>query len=335
MLAGTAAEGVGYIFYRMRFKKLNPHLMPAWGIPDKALLKEMLAFGGHAFIVNLGNGLVFSSGNIIAGMTSGAALASSYYTTQMPTMTSYNMMKRFSDSATPAVNELWGRRDTETLRKALLRITRLLMSLTLPLAVGALLFNRDLVITWVGPGQYAGTLLTASLAAFCIVASIQRVAIDYSFVFGWMGLLTKTTLIQGIANFALAFFLAKTLGLGGIMLALTIVVLPQTAILWHRLGKFLKVNVVVLYGECFLRAVVPLSAASLVSWVLVHRHLRIRQHAFLPLFGEILAFMLVYGPLAYGFMLLEHDRQEIKRYGRSFASRGRLAGQKLFRVAAS
>jgi O-antigen/teichoic acid export membrane protein len=272
---------------------------------------------------------------MIAGITSGASLASSYYTTQMPTMTAYNMMKRFSDSATPAVNELWGRHEKERLRKALLRITRLLMSLTLPLAVGAILFNHDLVIAWVGPRQYAGTLLTASLAAFCIVASIQRVAIDYSFVFGWMRLLTATTLIQGIANFALAFVLAKTLGLGGIMLALTIVIVPQTAILWHRVGKFLDVNVVALYGECFLRASLPLSAAALVSWGLVHRFLIIRQHAFLPLTAEILAFTLVYGILAYPLLLLQHDRDEIKRYGRTFAMRGRTAGQKLFRFSAS
>ena len=216
MLAGTAAEACGYFLYRVRFKKMNPNLMPGWGFRDKAMLKEMLSFGGHAVFINIGSMLVFSSGNIIAGMTSGAAAASGYYTTQMPTMTAYNMMKRFSDSATPAVNELWGRRDVAKLRSALLRITRLLMGLTLPLAVGALLFNRDLVTTWVGPRQYAGTLLTASLAGFCVVASIQRVAIDYSFVFGWIRLLTVTSLLQGIANFGLAFFFARLFGLGGI-----------------------------------------------------------------------------------------------------------------------
>ncbi len=332
MLAGTVAEGCGYFFYRMRFKKINPHLMPSWGIPDKALLKEMLAFGGHAFIVNLGSGLVFSSGNMIAGMTSGAAAASGFYTTQMPTMTSYNMMKRFSDSATPAVNELWGRRDVAKLRSALLRITRLLMGLTLPLAVGALLFNRDLVTTWVGPRQYAGTLLTASLAGFCVVASVQRVAIDYSFVFGWMRLLTTTSLLQGIANFGLAFLFAKLFGLGGITLALTIVLLPQTVILWRRVGRFLKVNVVALYGECFLRALIPLSAAALVSWGTVHRFARIRQHAFFPLLAEIIVFTLVYGALAYPLMLFDHDRREIRRYGRNFVNRGRSVGQRLFRL---
>lgn len=334
MLAGTAVEACGYFLYRLRFKKVNPNLMPGWGFRDKALLKEMLGFGGHAVFVNIGNMLVFSSGNTIAGMTAGAAAASSFYTTQMPTMTAYNMMRRFSDSTTPAVNELWGRREVALVRRSLVRVTRLLMTLTLPLALGALLFNRDLVTAWVGPRQYAGTLLTASLAGFCVIASVQRIAIDYSFTFGWMKLLTTTSLLQGIANFVMAFFFAKALGLGGITLALAIVIVPQTFILWRRIGGFLKVNVVSLYGKCFLRALVPLAGATLAGWGLVHRLVSIRKHSFGPLAAELLAFAMVYFALAYIFMLTSQDRADVKRYGESFGHHGKRVGQKLFRSTA-
>src|SRR5271170_1120210 len=65
MLAGTSVEALGLIVFRVRFKKMFPNLMPSWGIPDKSLLKEMVTFGGHAFVLNLGNGLVFSSGNAL------------------------------------------------------------------------------------------------------------------------------------------------------------------------------------------------------------------------------------------------------------------------------
>jgi len=329
MIAGSLVEGFGYIFYRMRFKRMNPNLMPGWGLPDKALLKQMLRFGGHGFLMNLGNVLTYNSGNMIAGIAAGAATASNFYTTQMPTMTAYNMMKRFSDSTTPAVNELWGRGEAEKVRNALLRVTRLLMTLTLPLAVGALLFNRDLVTTWVGPRQYAGFLLTASLAGFCVIASVQRVAIDYSFTFGWMRLLTVTSLAQGIANFGLALIFEKLFGLGGITLALAVVIVPQTAVLWHRIGRFLKVNVISLYAECFFRALIPLSAAALVGWGLVHPFFAIRKHAFAPLIAEMLIFTLVYFALAYRLMLFQYDRDEIKRYVRGFANRGKSASQKL------
>ena len=146
MLSGTIVEGFGYLFYRMRFKKRNPDLMPSWGIPDKALLREMLGFGGHAFVVNLGSGLVFGSGNMIAGLTHGAAEASTFYTTQMPTMTAYNMTMRLSDSAMPAINELWGRRDVEKLRNAQAAPAahaRLLLAFTLPPRHRAWLFVQS------------------------------------------------------------------------------------------------------------------------------------------------------------------------------------------------
>jgi len=329
MISGTLVEGTVYFFYRLRFKKKNPDLMPKWGIPDKALLREMMGFGGHSVVMNLGNALLFNSGNMIAGLTNGAAMASTFYTTQMPTMTAYNMLIRLSDSSMPAVNELWGRREVERLRNALRRLTRILLSLTMPLATGVVLFNHDLVVTWVGVQQYAGTLLTVSLAAFCIVVALQRVAVVYSFSFGWMRILTTTGLIQGAANFALAYFLAKRVGLGGITLALVIVVLPQTVILWNRIGRFLEVNVLALISGCFMRALIPLGSAAILSFF-VHRMVVIRQRHFAGLFAETLTFIVVYASLAYPLVLFDHDRRDVNRYlgnilNRSKKAQGRLA----------
>ncbi len=331
MLAGTVVEFCGYFLYRVRFQKKNPHLMPGWGIRDKALLKELLSFGGHSFFLNLGNGLIFNSGNTLAGLTKGAAIGSSFYTTQMPTMTAYNVTMRLSDSATPAINELWGRREVERLRQALTRVTRLLLALTLPLAAGVVLFNRDVVITWVGAQQYAGMLLTVSLAAFCVIVSLQRTAIVYAFTFGWMRLLTISTLIVGIANFGLAFLLAKSVGLGGITLALVIVILPQTILLWHRVGKFLELNVATLLGACFLRSIIPLGGAG-VSSFFVHRVVVIQQRHIFGLLAETLTFIVVYSLLAYPLVFSDHDRREVKRYARNFANRGKSVQQRMSRA---
>ena len=331
MISGTLVEGIVYFFYRLRFKKKNPHLMPKWGIPDRALLKEMMRFGGHSAVMNLGNALLFSSGNMIAGLTHGAEMTSTFYTTQMPTMTAYNTLIRLSDNAMPAINELWGRGEVERLRNALRRLTRILLALTMPLAIGVILFNQDLVVTWVGPKQYGGTLLTASLAAFCIIVSLQRVGVVYSFSFGWMRLLTSTGLIQGGANFVLGFFLAKWLGLGGITLALVIVVLPQTVILWWRMGQFLEEDVVALLGGCIIRGAIPLVCASLGS-LFVHRMIVIRQRHFSGLLAETLTFILVYAALAYPLVLFDHDRQEVKRYMGKFLGRGRGMPRRVARV---
>ncbi len=328
MLAGTVVEACGECLLRMRFKKRHPNLMPGWGVPDKPLLREMLGFGGHAMFLNVGNMLVFSSGNTLAGMTSGAAVASSFYTSQMPTMTAYNMILRLSDSATPAINELWGIRELERLKMALLRLTRFLLLLALPLATGVLLFNRDLVVCWVGPQQYAGRLLTVTLAIFCVVIAIQRVAIVYSFVLGWMRLLTITAFTQGLANFGLAFYLGRRLGLGGITLALVIVVLPQCVILWHRLAKFFEIHVLTFLARCFLRSVIPLAGATALG-LLVHARVTIKPRHLTGIMAEALVFTVVYAVLAYWLSLPSQDRQDVDRYLRAFGKIGRVLRQRL------
>lgn len=50
---------------------------------------------------------------------------------------------------------------------------RILLLLILPLAEGVLSSNRDSVAFWVGPQQYAGTLLTVALSAYCVVNALQ------------------------------------------------------------------------------------------------------------------------------------------------------------------
>lgn len=313
MVAGILVDGGGSFLFRVRFKKLNPTLMPSWGIPDKPLLREMLGFGGHAMFLNVGNQLIFASGNTLAGMTNGAAMASTFYTSQIPTMTGYNMVLRLSDSATPAINELWGRRQIEALGQALKRLTRLLLILSLPLATGVALFNRDLVVSWVGPQQYAGTLLTVTLALFCIAVAIQRIAIIFSFVLGWMRLLTLTGFLQGIANFGLALYLGKKLGLGGITLSLLVVILPQTCLLWRKVGRFFEINVAAFLGEILLRSAVPLAAASALG-LAVHSVVTIRQKHLVPFVAEVFAFTATYLLMAYRFSLMPQDREDVKRY---------------------
>ncbi len=330
MLAGTAAEASGYFLFRIRFKKMNPTLMPGWGFKDKALLKELVSFGAHAGLINVGSALIFRSGNMISGMASGAVLASNYYTTQLPGMTIYNIVKGLSESANPAVNELWGRGEHDKVRSTLIRLTRLVMTLTLPLATGILLFNRDVIVTWVGAQQYAGVLFTVSLTAFCVISSIRYTAIDYSVVFGWMPLLTVTTIMQGVANIGLGFVLDRYLGLGGIMLALALVVIPQTVLLWRKVGGLLNLNVLSMYGVYFRSAALPLLAASIAGWGLIRPLVHIRLHSILPLATELAVFLLVYSALAYPLMLTDQDRTEIRHYARRIFHTGRRTGQKLF-----
>jgi len=333
MLSGTVAEGIGCLLYRSRFRKMNPGFRPTWGVPDKALLREMMGFGGHTAFLNAGNMLFFTSGNMLAGLTNGAAAASSFYTTQMPTTTVYNMIYRMTEAATPAVNELYGRQEYDKVRNAFVRLCRLLLLFNLPLAIGVLIFNRDLVVTWVGEQQYAGTLLTASLAAFCVVNAIQRLVILFAFIFGWVRLLSMTAFIQGVTNFGLAFYLGKHMGLGGITLALVIVLLPQLVILIRKISERLTVNVVGVLGNTALRSLVPLAVAAGFG-LLVHAHVVIARKHFVGLLAEIGTFAVVYGVLAWFFMMSDQDHNDARRFTIGAVSRFRRRPARITEAAA-
>jgi hypothetical protein len=88
------------------------------------------------------------------------------------------------------------------------------------------------------------------------------------------------------------------------------------------LGRFLEVNIAGLLGGCVSRSLIPLGSATVCS-LLVHRMLVIGHRHFFALLTELLVFTVVYVTLAYPFVLLDHDRKEIKRYLRNIASRER------------
>lgn len=327
MLTGTVVEAVGTLYFRVRFKKLNPGLVPKWGLPNRNLLREMLGFGGYAAFLNIGNRLYFSSANVLAGLTSGAATASAFYTTQMPAMTGYNMFYKLTENSAPAIYELHGRQDIPRLRNAFTRLLRLMLLMVLPLATGVLLFNRDLVVTWVGEKQYAGELLTVTLGLYCIVKSVQGLAILFSFVFGWIRLLAITSLVQGIANFGLGYYLGKTLGLGGITLAMLLVLAPQLIILLYKLNEALEITILVDLLKIVRRLIIPIACACLAS-LPIHYAVHASHHHYTGFLLEFSAFTTVYLGIAYRFAMVEQDRNDVNRYLKAILVKGRILQQR-------
>lgn len=313
MLAGTVVEACGSYLYRWRFKKLNPGFKAGWGIPDRPLLREMLRFGGYTTVMSVGNRLFLSSANMLAGFTNGAVGAGEFYSTQMPALTGFNVLYRFTESSTPAVHELYGRREMQKLANAFTRLLRLMLMMTFPLAIGVFLFNQDVVTCWVGHRMFGGALLTNSLAVYVAVSAIQGLAILFSYVAGWIRLLAATSLLQGIANFALGFYLGKRIGLGGIMLAIVLVMLPQLLILLYKLNHFLQVHCVAHIFMSVVRSLIPLALAT-AAGLFVHGHVMIARHHFGGLLAECLAFFIVYMIGAYFLVMHDQDRHDTRRY---------------------
>lgn len=332
MIAGTTMDICGSFLYQRRFYKLNPEFKSRWGIPDRALLREMLGFGGYTTIMNLGNRLFFASANIIAGMTSGAVGASLFYSTQMPSKTVYNMLYRLTESATPGVHEIYGRRQIDKMAHVFQRLVRLMLMMTFPLAVGVVLFNRDVVTCWVGPKLFGGSLLTNTLAIYISISAIQGISILFCFAIGWVRLLAVTSFLQGLANAGLGYVLGRSMGLGGISLAIVVVMIPQLLLLLFKLNRFLKVNMVTLISDSILRSAVPLGLAT-AAGMYVHAHVLIARHQYGGLAAESLAFCVVYAIGAYFMVMHRQDQKDTRRYLLRMAQTGRDLSQRVLGTA--
>lgn len=322
MMAAEVTSALAGFIYWGRFRKLYPHLVSGWGIPDKKLLKEMLSFGGYTAVMSLGSRLFLNSANMLASVTNGAAAASTFYTTQMPALTGYNLLSRLADSSTPAVHELFGRGEMQRLRHVFERLVRLTLLMTFPLAIGVVLFNQDLVTCWVGPKMYAGPLLTDTLAVYVGLSALLGLSVLFSYVFGWVRLLAGIALLQGVANIGAGYYLGKTLGLGGITLALAVLLIPQMVFLLTLVSRRLQLNSVRLLATLVLRAALPLALAS-AAGLYVHSQVQIALHHFGGLIAETVAFTAVYSLGAYWLMMHKEDQADARRYISAILQTGR------------
>jgi len=262
MLAASIAEGIGTLIYRRRFRRRNPQRIPSWGLPQPGLLREMLTFGGFVFIANIGGMLAFNSGNMLVGYLFGATMASVFYTTQMPTIMGNNIALRLGDSAAPAINEVYGRGDRGSLIGIYTRVYRWNILLSSLLALGVLLFNRDLVNCWVGPQQYGGRLMTVCLAAFVMMIALEHVNVLFAVAFGWVKALSVLAVIQASANVTMALFFGRRLGMGGVTLAVVAALVPKSLYLFRRFSREFEISMYSLFCRVSLPAVVPTLVAA-------------------------------------------------------------------------
>ena len=226
MLANILAELTGLTIERYYFRKLHPTVHFGWGLPDKALFREMFKFGFQVMLMNVSTRLVFNSDNIIAGYLYNASTASVYYTTQIPAFVGIVLIFKLADNGAPAINELFARRNFPSLHNGYLRLYRYTLLLAIPFCFGILFFNFPLVSLWVGKEQYAGNIMTVALAFFTLSSVLSHINATFLYAFGTIRILVILGFITGIAKIVLSLWLGKIIGIEGIMVASVISDIP-------------------------------------------------------------------------------------------------------------
>lgn len=267
ILANIIGEALILYLCAKRFQSIFSKINPQWGLPDRDLLRKMFAFGKHAILINLARRLVSGTDHIVVGLLRGAAATSIYYTTQMPTVIGYLLVNMLVDNVGPAINELYAKKEFAKLNELFFRMHRYVFLLASLLFTGILLLNKTMIIVWVGEAQYAGDLMSFSLAAFALLHVVGHVSWVFIIAIGDLRQLSKFALYEGLVNLLLSFLLGYRYGLSGVMLATLIAHVPMAFYLQYRGMAVFGMHLHQYAKFIILPVIIPCSLATISAFV--------------------------------------------------------------------
>jgi len=317
ILANILAEVVSAILFTCLFKKHYRNLKLTWKLPDQTLFKEILGFAVSIFIINISSLLIFSTDNIVVGYLYGAVATSIYYSTQVPATSGYNLILMIARNASPAINELFARRDLNSLQSVFLRLHRYILLLAIPFSIGLLLLNASFIDLWTGPQQYAGDLMTLGLAGLALIMCISGVSNVFVQAKGNIRFLSMLTFFEGVSNLILSIWLGRKIGISGVLLATFFAHIPTTIYLQWRAQNDLKICLAIFLR----RSVLPAGTLSPIAAILIVALTAIIHPVnWIGIIGIVLSFLFTYSLLCYWFALDELDRAKLLKYLRKMVS---------------
>jgi O-antigen/teichoic acid export membrane protein len=244
------SEAVDFSVCRWRFKRLRPAVKTRWGIHDIKLFREMFAFSLQALLISIAGRFIFGTDKLIAGSLWGAVQASVYYTTQLPSFIGWSVLTKIADNASPAINELYAKKDWQRLRGAYLNLYRYTMLLALPFTLGLIILNKYFIALWVGPVQYGGISLTIWTAAFALLLSISHISYVFLVASGYIRDYSKINLVEGLVNLGLCILLGWFFGLAGIAASLFLAHLINFFYVQWKIQSDLAISIKDILRQC-------------------------------------------------------------------------------------
>lgn len=308
--ANIVSEFLTFQLQRNYFNKLYPTYLFGWRITNKKLLEKMMSFGFRYWGVNISVAIFLGSDSIIVGNLYGASAASVFYTTKMPAFLLMQFVFKLSDSAAPAVHELFAKKDFQVLRLAYLKIVRYSLLTGVPLALGILGFNREIIALWVGKSQFAGAIMTTALSVFVLSQVLNHINALVVLASGDMRQWSTFSIGISVFSIGLAYWFGGAFGMQWVMVAIAFMDLPYAFFLFIRSLKVLNLP----FHRLWLDAIKPSLLACVPLFILVaYLELMDPINSFINLIIFLLIFL---GIWAVGLILVGLNSEEKKVLGK-------------------
>jgi len=249
-----------------------PDLRISYRLVDRATLQLVRGYSVDAFLAMIAGRVSVQSGAIIIGIFLSAPEITWFAIALRLVEFAKALLRSATTTLTPAISSLEAAGDHAAIGKVLLRATRWVLYLILPVHLGLILFGRPFLTVWLGSPEYAEKCYPALmiLSATLSLVVAQSVASRILYGMGRLRLFARMSLVESGINVTLSLLLVRAYGLNGVAWAAMVpnaffclfVIGYTCRLLGQPIGEYL--------GTAWLRpllaAVLPLAAWMMVSW---------------------------------------------------------------------
>ena len=202
--------------------RIKPELRFQPSTVNRAALRQIFSYGGHSFVWTISTVIIRDSAPILAVLLISPEAATFWYVGNRLAVAIGGLVKGAGQVFVPVASSLYGSEKWEELRAVLIRSTRFCALFGLSGAAALIMFGRDLINFWVGPGYSISYYVLVITVLGWITSWIFNAAQAILAGTRKLWLLTTMLLFYLILGVVLAIIMAKTWGILGLTAGLVI-----------------------------------------------------------------------------------------------------------------
>ena len=201
-----------------------PGLRFSLKLVDRATLKLVRGYSVDAFLAMVAGRVSVQSGAIVIGIFLSAPEITWFAIALRLVEFAKALVRSATTTLTPAISSLETAGDIPAIRKILLKGTRWVLYLILPIHLGLIVFGEAFLRIWMGSAEYAQHCYPALviLSATLSLSVAQSVATRILYGMGRLRLYARLALLEAVVNLGLSLLLVRSLGLQGVAWAAAI-----------------------------------------------------------------------------------------------------------------
>lgn len=234
----------------------------------RAISRRLLGYGAYVIINNVGEKVINASGAVIAGLFQ--PIQAVAYFAIAGSLIGYlrSLLSATSQIFNPLASHLRELRQGEELRAAFLLGVKIVVLLTMPIAMAFVLLGERFIGLWMGPefARPSGEVLRI-LAAAAILSSPQYVFSSVLYGISRHNVIAGLRIAEATLNLGLSIVLVKTIGLIGVAIGAAIPSVLVAAIVMPLIAcRIIGIGLIEFYAHTYLRPMVAIAPYAAAAW---------------------------------------------------------------------